>query len=137
MNAFAFIKSIFAPAVELIDVLHTSEEEKLTIKANTLQTYASALETAVQYEAEQLKAKAKIVTAEAESEHWVTATWRPITMLTFLVLIVGDAVGILANPISPELWVVLKIGIGGYIGSRGVEKVIPPIMAALKSKDQT
>ena len=134
---FAFIKSIFQPAVELVDAVHTSEEEKLAIKANTLSTYADALETAVGYETEQLKARGKIVEAEAKSEHWVTATWRPITMLTFLVLIVGDAVGVLANPISPELWVVLKIGIGGYIGSRGLEKVVPPVMKALKSRDKT
>ena len=33
--------------------------------------------------------QADIVKAEAQSEHWLTACWRPILMLTFGGLIVG------------------------------------------------
>ena len=73
-----------------------------------------------------------IITAEAQSEHVLTATWRPITMLTFLTMLVGYWFGILPdhayNRITPEMFnefiVLLKIGIGGYIVSRGAEKGI-------------
>jgi len=39
--------------------------------------------------------------------------------------------------IGPEMWGLLKVGIGGYIASRGVEKVVPTIVGALKKKDET
>ena len=84
MNLLSIVKDIFTPAVNLIDELHTSEEEKLAVKARTLDTYVSAIEIAVAAESEQLKARAKIVEAEAKSEHWLTSNWRPITMLSFL-----------------------------------------------------
>jgi hypothetical protein len=45
-------------------------------------------------------------------------------MLTFLVLVVFDSFGWLANPLAPAAWLLLQIGVGGYVGSRGVEKPI-------------
>ena len=77
-------------------------------------------------------AVSNIITAEARSEHFLTATWRPITMLTFLGMLVGYWFGILPDHayerITPgmfnEFIVLLKIGIGGYIVSRGTEKGI-------------
>ena len=44
-------------------------------------------------------------------------------MLTFLVLVVGDSIGLLANPLAPETWLLLQLGIGGYVVGRSAEKV--------------
>jgi hypothetical protein len=136
MNIFELIRGIFKPAVELIDELHTSEEEKLAHKANTLDTYVNAIETGIEYEKENLKQRAAIVEAEAKSEHWLTATWRPITMLTFLALVVLDQTGQLAFRLAPEAWTLLQLGLGGYVVGRSVEKSVLPIVDALKRKDQ-
>jgi len=135
MNLLQMIGSIFKPAVELVDNLHTSEEERLTLKAQTLNTYVAAIEIAVGAESEQLKARAAIVEAEASSEHWLTATWRPITMLTFVVLVVADSFGWLANPLAAEAWTLLQIGLGGYVVGRSAEKAAVPIIKALKGKE--
>jgi len=75
------------------------------------------------YESEMLSAKAKVVHAEAQSKHWLTANWRPITMLTFLVLVVGDSLGWLPNDLRDETFVLLEIGLGGYIVGRSGEKI--------------
>ena len=91
MGVVELIAGIFKPAAELVDELHTSEEEKLKAKGHLLDVQAAAMERVFDYEQETLKAKAGIIQAEAQSEHWVTATWRPITMLTFLALAVGDS----------------------------------------------
>lgn len=136
MNIIGLIRDIFRPAVDLIDELHTSEEEKLIQKAKTLDTYVKAIEVGVTYEAEQLRAKAEIVKAEAESEHWLTSTWRPIVMLTFCALVVADQTGVLAFRLAPEAWTLLQIGLGGYVVGRSVEKAAPKIIDALKQKDQ-
>lgn len=137
MNILGLIKDIFKPAVELVDELHTSEEEKLAHKASTLDTYVRALEQGLAYEQQNLKARAKIITAEAKSEHWIAAAWRPITMLTFVALVVADQTGLLAFRLADEAWTLLQIGLGGYVVGRSAEKIGVPLVKALKEKELT
>ena len=117
------IAGIFKPAAELVDELHTSTEEKLKAKGHLLDVQAAAMQRVFDYEAEMLSAKAKIVQTEAASKHWLTANWRPITMLTFLVLVVGDSLGWLPNDLRDETFLLLEIGLGGYIVGRSGEKI--------------
>lgn len=137
MNLLSVIKDIFKPAVELVDAMHTSTEEKLAIKAQTLETYARALEAGIEYESKNLEQRAKIVEAEAKSEYWLTSTWRPIVMLTFCALVVADQTGVLAFRLAGEAWTLLQIGLGGYVTGRSLEKIVPPIVGALKEKEKT
>jgi hypothetical protein len=74
MNLLGLIGQIFKPAVELVDELHTSDEEKLVHKAAMLDTYSKALEASLNHELEGLKARASIVEAEAKSQHWLTGS---------------------------------------------------------------
>jgi hypothetical protein len=82
------------------------------------------------------QAAASVVKAEAESEHWLTANWRPVLMLTFGALIVARWLGWTAPAISQEeylkLWSIVEIGVGGYVIGRSVEKVAPAVASALK-----
>jgi len=48
-------------------------------------------------------------------------------MLTFLALVVCDSFGWLAFRLSEEAWALLKIGLGGYVVGRSVEKVVPTL----------
>ena len=127
MGFLDLIAGIFKPAAELIDELHTSEEEKIIQQRRLLEIQAMVLDSSLQYEKELMTAKAEIVTAEAKSEHWITATWRPITMLSFLALAVGDALGWLPNPLRDEAWMLLQLGLGGYVVGRSAEKVIKTV----------
>lgn len=136
MNIFSLIREIFNPAVKLVDEVHTSEEEKLQHKAATLESYVNALEVALDYESDMFSRQAEIVQKEAESEHWLTSTWRPITMLTFLCLVVCDQFGWLTFRLAPEAWTLLQIGLGGYVVGRSVEKVAPKVISAFKQKDE-
>lgn len=118
------IAGIFKPAAELINSLHTSDEERLDAKSRLLDVQAAAMQQVFTYEASILESQARIVNSEAKSEHWVTATWRPIAMLTFLALAVGDSLGLLATPLRDEAWTLLQIGLGGYVVGRSGEKVM-------------
>ena len=84
MGLLSFIGTIFKPAAELVDNLTTSEEERLQAKAVILDLKAGLIEKSLDYEREIFAAKANIVNSEAQSEHWLTSSWRPITMLTML-----------------------------------------------------
>jgi len=123
MGVVELIAGIFKPAVELIDELHTSEEERLSQKAKLLDVQAATMQRVFDYERQTLKDRATIINSEAQSEHVITATWRPITMLTFLALAVGDSLGWLATPLRDEAWMLLEIGLGGYILGRSGEKL--------------
>ena len=85
------------------------------------------------------QAAAQVVMAEAKSEHTITATWRPILMLTITAIvgwnyllapiatvIINYALGqqvALSIPLPDELWNLLMIGVGGYVVGRSGEKI--------------
>jgi hypothetical protein len=83
----------------------------------------------------QLNAAAgEIIKAEAQSEHWLTSAWRPITMLSFVAIIVNNYILApyamlffdvnVALETPPDLWDLIKIGLGGYVMGRSAEKAI-------------
>lgn len=88
--------------------------------------------------ANEMEAKKDIIVAEAQSDSWLTQSWRPITMLVFLVLLLAYWFGLTAGyvveneGVVQEVFQLLKIGIGGYIGSRGAEKVADRYFKAKK-----
>ena len=137
MNVLSLIGQIFKPAAELIDKVHTSTEEKLQQKAILLELQTQFLVQALDYEQEQLKAKSAIIMAEVNSESWITRNWRPITMLTFLVLVVMDQLGFLAFRLADQAWDLLQLGLGGYVIGRSAEKVVPAMVDAFKKKEQS
>jgi hypothetical protein len=86
--------------------------------------------------AELERAAGEIVLAEARSEHFLAACWRPILMLTFGALIVARWLGYSAPGISEaevlKLWDIVQLGLGGYVIGRSAEKIAPQIVAAIK-----
>tara|TARA_R110002167_G_scaffold327956_1_gene534286 strand:- start:9 stop:407 length:399 start_codon:yes stop_codon:yes gene_type:complete len=91
-------------------------------------------EKMLQHEVQFVSYQRDIITAEAKSQSSLARNWRPITMLVFVLIILnnyliypyiqlfgGTAVQL---PIPPDMWDLLKLGIGGYIAGRSVEKGI-------------
>ena len=116
------IAGIFKPAAELVDKLHTSEDERLKAKGHLLDVQAAAMQRVFDYETEMIKGQQAIVVSEAKSEHFIVAAWRPITMLTFLALAVGDSLGFLATPLRDEAWMLLQLGLGGEKIAKVIKK---------------
>lgn len=133
MGILSFISSIFKPAADLIDDLHTSEEEKLTLKREILKLENEVTLKAMELEKQLVEANASNIKAEATGHSWLQRNWRPITMLTFLVLVVFDSFGWLANPLAKEAWTLLQIGLGGYVAGRSIEKIVPNVMGGRSS----
>ena len=86
------------------------------------------LELQQQGDLKELDTAANIIIAEASGEGVLQRNWRPITMLTFVGLIVAHWLGFTAENLSEAqimgLLDIVKIGIGGYIVGRSVEKGI-------------
>jgi hypothetical protein len=145
MALFDFIGSIFKPAAEIVDSLHTSSEEKLAAKEKLLAVQAGVLAQVLDYEKSLAQEQGQTVRAEATGHSWMQRNWRPMIMLMFgyvvahnfivvpIAQMFGAAAPVLELP--PDLWDLLKIGIGGYVVGRSAEKIVPSTIAALKSKE--
>lgn len=132
MGLLSKIGDVLGGAFGLVDDLHTSDEERLALKAQLLTIQTKVVSEVIEAEKEMMQAQAKIIETEAASPHWLTSAWRPITMLTFLVLIVLAQLGV-TNPVPPEMWPLLKLGLGGYVIGRSLEKTIPNVVTSLKA----
>lgn len=128
-----FLGKVFEPATKLIDDLHTSQEEKLALKIK-LDTIQNDMKTKILgYEQELLKSQVSILNSEASGQSWIQRNWRPITMLTFLFLVVLDCFGLLKFRLATEAWKLLQIGLGGYVVGRTCEKITPSLTDAIKT----
>lgn len=75
----------------------------------------------------ELEAAARVIVAEAQGESWLQRNWRPLLMVMFGVIIANNyiVVPIFNTPaaaIPPDMWDLLKLGVGGYVVGRTVEK---------------
>ena len=133
-NVFSFIQELISPVTDLIDNLHTSDAERLEAKAKLLQVQTEVANRMLDYEAALVTAQRDTIVAEATSESWLTRTWRPITMLCFVCIVMYGY--ITGTEIPQELWTVITIGLGGYVGGRTLEKTVPSVITALKGAEK-
>lgn len=124
----------------VIDDLHTSAEEKLQLKAKFTEMYITFASMALQYEAKLAEIRGKIIQAEAQSSSFLTSNWRPITMLTFLGIIVASWFGYRAPNITDAILIkilgLIEVGLTGYVVGRSAEKIVPAVLNALKKKEE-
>ena len=78
--------------------------------------------------------QANIIMAEATGHSWIQRNWRPLVMLLFASIIANNYIfypyitlfggkAVQLN-LDENIWALLKIGIGGYITGRTVEKTV-------------
>jgi len=82
----------------------------------------------------ELDAAMQTITTESKSEHFIVSAWRPITMLTFVFIIANNYIlypylslfidNAPVLDIPPDMWDLLKLGLGGYVIGRSAEKGI-------------
>lgn len=132
MSVWNFLTGLMKPVADLVDEVHTSEKERLQIKAKLFEMQNMMASQVMEYEARLLEAKTKVITAEAQGASWLQRTWRPITMLVFLALVVADTFGLTKFRLASEAWILLQIGLGGYVVGRSAEKVIPKITEVIR-----
>lgn len=125
------VGAVFKPISDVIDHLTVSGDQKVALQQTVLQGQISAAAQLQQYEQQLLDARTKVVMAEAQGGSWLQRNWRPITMITFLVLVVCDSFGLLKFRLADQAWTLLQLGLGGYVVGRSVEKVATPVVQAI------
>jgi len=100
----------------VIDNVFTNDQEKLKAKAQLTEIVTSKLSELASYQKEVLLAEMK--------GNWLQRSWRPIIMLVFGgICVIAVFYDVKLNTIPDEFWSLLKIGIGGYVGGRSLEKI--------------
>ena len=142
-EVLGFVRNIFKPASDLIDELHTSEEEKLKLRNELVRLQNQVTEKQLQLMTKQLdldrqviQSQTQMMIAESQSDSWLAKNWRPVTMLTFLFLIVLYSLGLinLEEYFAKEFMLLVQIGLGGYVIGRSAEKALPSIAKSLSKK---
>ena len=116
---FDILTKIVSP---VIDKIFPDKTEAAKAKARLIELQQSG-------ELAFVEAQSKVLVAEANSESWITRSWRPITMLSFVFLInlhyflipfLNGIFGahIVNLPLPDKAWGLMEIGIGGYIMGR-------------------
>lgn len=96
-------------------------------KDQAAQIKAKFSELVLSGEIKELEAAASIIVAEAQGESWLQRNWRPLLMVMFGTIIANNylIVPIFNTPaadIPPDMWDLLKLGVGGYVVGRTAEK---------------
>lgn len=123
MSVFGLLKRVVNPLFGVVDKAVVDKDLARQLKHDIEMTLAESLD-------KELESKRDIIVAEAQGESWLQRSWRPITMLSFLVLIFVYWFGlapdyIVENPVVVDsVFDLLKIGIGGYIVGRSAEKTM-------------
>lgn len=127
LPVIGLIKALFKPAADLIDDLTLSKEEKLLHQATIAQLEAGVLAQVIDYQRALDEARAKVIMSEATGESWLQRNWRPCVMLMFAYIVLNNYVlgpyfGLPSLEVPPDLWDLIKLGLGGYVVGRSVEK---------------
>lgn len=123
---------IISGALSLLNNFSGNHPEKRELELELGKVNNSYNKAVLDYEKKFLDAQSKLIEQDNNSDSWIKKNWRPITMLTFLFLIVLDSFGLLVNRLNDMAWTLMQIGIGGYVIGRSAESVAPNIMKVFK-----
>lgn len=139
MSILSFLTPILGSIItknagKVIDNFVTNAEDRETAKREL----DREVKLALLEQGEAISAQAgAIVLAEAKSDSWITSSWRPLAALMFtlaiglnLILVpVAAWFGInITYELPSEVWTTFNIMLGGYVVSRGAEKVADTVM---------
>ena len=135
--AFDPVSAAFDVGGKLIDRLWPDPAQRDQAKLKLMELQQSGALAQLAAETELSKGAADIVKAEAAGG-FLASSWRPITMLVFVALIVARWFGWAAPNLQEaeylKLWDIVQLGLGGYVIGRSVEKIMPGIADVLGKK---
>ena len=134
MPILELIGGLLKPVVNLVDELFTSDEERSKMLNALTQVENEMNAKVLEYQAEIAQYQSQVIIAEAKGNSWLQRNWRPSLMAIFGIIVANNYIlapylealfnWTVVLEIPEQLWSLLKLGVGGYIGGRSVEKGI-------------
>lgn len=116
--------SLLAPLIgglfNLVDKAVEDKDQAAALKAKLQEMLLAG-------QLKEIEGAVQVIVAEAQGESWLQRNWRPMLMVLFGVIVANNY---LLAPygfghrvdLPPDMWELLKIGVGGYVLGRSVEK---------------
>ncbi len=137
------VKALAGPVGTIAEKYFDNKEQK--------EAFKSAVELEILKNGKALEdAASSIILAEAQSESWITSSWRPILMMVFVSIVaiqllivpyllaplfwVFGLPSIVTPSVPQEVWTLIQIGIGGYVGGRSIEKATKSVATTLQKR---
>ena len=125
------VGKVLDSVIGLVDQVVEDKDKANALKAQMAEVFNKA---DLNKFTQELKSQTDIIVAEVTGKSWLQRNWRPGLMALFGVIIFNNYI---LNPwlsamfsinimmdIPPEMWSLLKLGVGGYIVGRSVEKAV-------------
>ena len=118
---------ISALAAPVLNGLFSAVDQAVEDKDEAARIKARLQEIVLTGQMREIEEAAEVIRAEANGDSWLQRNWRPLLMCLFGVIIANNYVvvpifGSPAADIPPDMWELLKLGVGGYVIGRSVEK---------------
>lgn len=135
MNPFSTIvgaiSTVFGGVKDIIQGHIQNDADKIAASVKLGELQVQLQTTLIQAGEQFVDAQKSIIVAEAQSQSWLPRNIRPLGLLVFLAIIVYQGVFVSVFHLPPvnfttvpdKLWNLIMVGFGGYILSRGAEKV--------------
>jgi hypothetical protein len=123
----------------VIDNLHTSDTEKLAAQKQLTEITLAFQTRMAELDTQVIQSQADVIKTEAQGASWMQRNWRPISMLSFVFVILYRFVivptfNLTTFDLPENLWTVVQLGFGGYVFGRSAEKIAPHIAEAFANK---
>jgi len=136
------IAGLFAPVTKLIELFKLAPKDKSALQNELAKIQADVRVEMMQLEQQLIKSQGSVVLAEAQGASALQRLWRPILMMMIIIIVAfnyilvpisriwTDVIPMLAAPVEAKLWILLQIGVGGYVSLRSVEKIVDKFVKA-------
>ena len=128
MPILAFLSSLFAPALGILNNLHTSDAERMQLQNEMAKIQAGVNEKMVELQEAQLKAQE----VDAGSKYWITGNWHALVSLALTVILIADSFGWIHA--SPKIYDLAQYFLCGFVGVHGATNVATTVVKAIKGR---
>lgn len=125
-----FVSGIFSPAADLIDEVHTSDEERMKLRNALAEIEHETQQKMIEYEttvaelqAKLMETSSKVAIAESKSDSAFTRLYRPLIITGMFILFCLNSFGILTVALPDMFIQVFGAAFGVLTVGRSVEKI--------------
>lgn len=117
MSLLAFLQ-VFKPVADLIDNVHTSEEERQTLKLKLAEVEAKVATKLMDLQMSVIDSNAKVASSEQQHGNWLSKSWRPVVSLAMTAILLSMGFGLIEfNNLLAQI-------AGGFLGIYGIGRSI-------------
>lgn len=109
-------KEITEGVIGIVDKISAPDQAKQKLKTEMVNMLTSKINDIIDLQSQVIQTEMK--------GNWLQRSWRPLVMLTFTaIIVIGAFTEIPYLETTSPFWELLKLGIGGYVVGRSVEKI--------------